>query len=265
MLGVLLLALLACALVGGLVVGIAIKLANEVTATATTTQTFVVNALPALDIHDASGNVAVQAGPPGSISVQITKSARDTSQSAATADLDSITVDTTQMGDRIAITAGFEDGSPFASSSSVNLLVTVPPNTNIAADVTTGDIQVSGTGGLLELTGGSGHIVLQDVALADGSAVDMATGSVTMEGAVLPNASVNVSVSMGDVSLRLPADTAAQLDARTNFGAIHISDWPLQSTRTNTAGAVAYGTLGAQAEGAVHIRVNTGDITIGQN
>lgn len=264
LLGVLLLALLACALVGGLVVGIALKLANEVTATTTTTQSFVVNTLPSLSIHNASGRLQVQPGPAGVVGLQITRTARDTSQSAARADLDAIRVDTTQMGDQIAISTDFPDGSVFAGSSSVNLLLTVPPNTTIAADITAGDIQISGIGGLLEVTGGSGAISLEDVALADGSQIHMATGSVTMQGAVMPNADVDISVSTGDVTLQLPADTATQLDARTNLGAIHISGWPMQTKRVNSLGTDAEGPLGAQATGAIHIRVDSGDITISQ-
>ncbi len=263
-LGVLLLALLACALVGGLVVGIALKLANEVTATTTATQSFAVNALPSLTIHNASGRLDVQPGPAGVITAQITKSARDTSQSAAHAALDGITVDTTQMGDQIAISTDFPAGSVFASSSSVNLLLTVPPNATIAANITAGDIQISGIGGLLEISGGAGDITLQDVALADGSHIHMTTGSVTMQGAVMANASVDISVSTGDVDLHLPADTAAQLDAHTSLGAIHISGWPMQTTRINSLGEDAEGPLGAQTAGAIHIRVDSGDITVSQ-
>ena len=64
-LAVVLLGLLACALVGGLLVGIAIKLANEVTASSTSTQTFAVGDIPALDIHNMAGHVQVQSGAPG--------------------------------------------------------------------------------------------------------------------------------------------------------------------------------------------------------
>lgn len=264
MLGVLLLALLACALVGGLMVGIALKLANEVTATTTSTQSFVVNAFPSLTIHNASGRLDVQPGPAGIIGVQITKTARDTSQSAARAALEGITVDSSQAGDQIAISTDFRDGSVFAGSSSVNLALTVPPNTTIVADVTTGDIQISGIGGLVEVTGGAGAITLQDVALADGSHIHMTTGSVMMQGAVMANASVDISASTGDVNLQLPADTAAQLDAHTSLGAIHVSGWPMQTTRINSLGEDAEGPLGAQATGAIHIRVDSGDITVSQ-
>ena len=263
-LAVVLIALLACALVGGLVVGIVFKLANEVTASATSTQSFVVSDIPALDIHNAAGRVQVQSGAPGVVSVQITKNTRDTSQSAAQAGLDTITVTATQTGNLITITTDFQDASFFASSSTVNLLITVPPTANIAADVTAGNIEVDGVSGLLEITGDAGTATLQDVATADGSRIHLTTGSVILRGVIPTNATVDIAVSTGNVTLQLPADTQTRLDARTNIGAIQINGWPLAPTRMNSVGAVANGALGAQPSGTLHIRVDTGDITVSQ-
>jgi DUF4097 and DUF4098 domain-containing protein YvlB len=264
MLAVLVIALLACALVGGLLMGIAIKLANQVSATATSTQSFTVSDTPSLDIHNPSGRVQIQQGASDSVSVEITRTARDASQSAARADLEKIVVETTQLGNQITVTSDFPDAGFFAGSSSVNLLITVPPNANITADVTAGDVQVSGVSGLMEITGGAGDVTLQDVAPADGSRIQMASGSVTLAGAIVANTAIDISVSTGDVNLQLPTETAARLDARTNNGDIHISGWPIQPSRMNNVGAVANGTLGAQAAGTIRIRVDTGDITVSQ-
>ena len=264
MLGTLLLALLACALIGGLVMGIAIKLANQVTASSTSTQTFMVGDFPALDIHDASGNVQVRRGISGLVTLQITKTAQDASQSAAQANLDKIAVKMTQTGDTIAISTDFQDVGFFAGSSTVNLLISVPPNTSLAADVTAGDVQIDGITGRLEITGGAGNVTLQDVALADGSQLHVATGSVTVRGEIAVNAAIDITVSTGGVTLHLPASTASRLDARTNFGAIHINGWRLQPTSINQVGAVVNDSLGPQAAGTIRIRVDTGDITVSQ-
>jgi hypothetical protein len=92
----------------------------------------------------------------------------------------------------------------------------------------------------------------------------MTTGSVIMRGAIPTNATVDIAVSTGDVTLQLPADTQTRLDARTNLGAIQINGWSLAPTRMNSVGAVANGALGAQPSGTLHIRVDTGDITVSQ-
>ena len=262
LLGVVLLVLLACALVGGLVIGIAVKLANEVSATATATQTYTVSGVPSLDVHNSVGRVEVQQGVPGVVSFQITKVARDTSQSAAQADLDKINVTITQSGDRLTLTTDFQDDSFFAGSSAVNLLISVPPEANIAADVTAGAVQLNDISGLMEITTGAGNASLQNVTPSDGSRIHVATGSVTLSGAIPANASVDITVSTGDVTLRLPGDTQARLDARTNVGSITVNGWPLNATRMNRVGATANGPLGDSPTAAIHVRVDSGDITV---
>lgn len=265
LIAILLLALLACALVGGLLVGIVLKVANEVTATATSSQTFTVTDTPSLDIRDPSGHVQVQPGSSGVVSVQITRSARDSSANAARADLDKIAVNTTQTGDQITLSVDFGNDGYFASSSAVNLLITVPASANIAADVTAGGVEISGIGGLMEITGGATNAAFRDVMLADGSRIHVTTGTVTVQGGIAPDASVDISVNTGSVTLQLPSDTATRLDARTNVGDIHITGWPLQPTQSNRVGAMANGPLGSPAKGIVHIRVDNGDITVSQS
>lgn len=262
LLAIVLLALLACALIGGLVMGIAFKLANEVTASSTTTQSFLVNDTPSLDIHNAAGHVRVQQGAAGTVNVQITRTARDTSQSAAQADLDNIVVTATQTGNQIAITSNFQDGGYFATANTVNLLITVPATTNIAADVAAGEVEINGVSGLMEISGGAGTVTLQDTALADGTRIHVATGTVTLIGTVPGTAAVDISVGTGDVTLRLPADTSTQLDARTNVGDIHITGWQVQMMRINKVGTVANGPLGTQPTATIHVRVDAGNISV---
>lgn len=264
MLAVVLLAMLACALVGGLIMGIAIKLANEVSASATTTQTFAVVGIPSLVIHNAAGNLSVRTGTPGSVGIEITRNARDTSQSAAQADLDKIAVTATQDGDQISVTSEFQDESFLATSSSVDLRITVPPNANIAADVTAGNLRVDGVSGVIELTGGAGEATLRDVSLSDGSRIHLATGSVTMQGAIARDASVDIAVNTGNVTLRLPATSSARLDARTNAGAIRVTGWRVQPTPTNHIGSMTNNVLGTQPTATIHIRVESGDIAVSQ-
>lgn len=264
LLAVVLVALLACALVGGLLMGIALKLANEVTASATSSQTFAISGVPSLDIRDPSGRVQVRPGASDVVSIQITKSARDSSETAARADLDKIAVNATQTGNQITLSIDFGDQGYFATSSSANLVISVPESTNIATDVTAGNIEINGIGGLMAITGGATSVVLRDVSLADGSWIHVTAGTVDVQGAIAPDATVDIAVDTGDVTLQLPADTATLLDARTNVGDIHITGWSLQPSQTNRVGAMANGSLGSPAMGAIHIQVNTGDITVSQ-
>jgi hypothetical protein len=261
-LSVLLLALLACALVGGLIMGIALKLANEVTASATTSQSFAISGVPSLDIHNPSGQLRVRQGAPGSVRVEITKTARDSSNDAAQHDLGRIQVTMTQSGDTISVTSNFQDSGFLATSSVVNMQITVPATANISADIKAGDVNIEGVGGLMALSTSAGSVTLRNTTLADGSHIHVATGSVTVQGSVPDGASVDISVSTGDVALTLPAETSTRLDARTNIGEIHVTGWPVQPKRANNVGAMTDDTLGGQTTGVIRIRVDAGDITI---
>src|SRR5262249_38941817 len=162
----------------------------------------------------------------------------------------------------ISIATSFHDEGFLVSSSSVNLLITVPPDTNLAIQVTTGDIQIDGVTGLMVVTGHDTTATLRNVVLADGSTLQVANGSVDMQGMLAPNATVDITVSTGDVRLQLPGDTATQLDARTNIGAIHVEGWDTQPVHQNNIGATIKGPLGERPSGALYIRVDTGDITL---
>ena len=89
--------------------------------------------------------------------------------------------------------------------------------------------------------------------------ITLPTGDATR---IPANASVDITVSTGDVTLRLPGDTQARLDARTNVGSITVNGWPLNATRMNRVGATANGPLGDSPTAAIHVRVDSGDITV---
>ena len=193
----------------------------------------------------------------------ITKNTRDTSQSAAQASLNTITVTATQTGDQITITSDFQDESFFASSSTVNLLITVPPTANITADVTAGNIEVDGVSGLLEITGDAGTATLQDVATANGSRIHLTTGSDDSARRHRHQRDRGYRRQHRKVTLQLPADTQTQLDARTNNRRIQINGGP-SLMRMNSVCGVANGALGTEPSGTLHIRVDIGDITVSQ-
>jgi hypothetical protein len=263
-LGIVVLGLLACALVGGLVAGIALKLANQVTISENSVQTFTVSGAPSLDIHNPSGSVRVQSGEVNTIEVAVTKIARDSSTSAARDDLAKIAVQTAQTGDQLAISVDFGDHAFFGSSHTVDLVITVPPQASVSANVTEGDVRIDGVTGPLVVSGGATSVTLQNVELADGSRVRVASGSVNIQGTVPDNATIDITVSTGNVSLRLPIDVQARLDARTDVGNIHITGWPLQATPLNHVGAQVDGALGPQPTATLHVRVDTGDIAVSQ-
>jgi hypothetical protein len=262
-LALLALCVLACAVLGGVFAGFLIHVANQVSTSTTTTQTFSVTGTPSLDIKDTAGNVEVVTGDAGTVNVEVTKRARATTRDEADSDLNSIRVDVTQVGNTIRVTTSFDEGNGLARQRRVDLTITVPPTANVTAQVTAGQVSISDVGGLFDVSVLAGDLEMKGVTLADGSRLHVTTGDAQLSGTIPTGASLDVSVDTGEASLELPASTAAHLDARTNIGSIDVSGWNLSASKQNV-GASAVGDLGTNPQGSITVRVQTGDIKISQ-
>lgn len=256
-------AILGCAVLGGVFAGFLIHVANEVPVSETTTQSFSVTGTPSLNIQDTAGNVEVIQGSTGTVGVEVTKSARATTSDEARTDLNGIHVDVTQTGDTIKVVTTFDQDNGIGRQPRVDLTLTVPPTTNITAQVTTGEVTITGISGLFNLSVVAGNLQTEAVTFTDGSQTHVTTGNLQLAGAVPTGASINVGVDTGQAALELPASTAAHLDARTNVGSVTISGWPLSASKDNV-GASAVGDLGTNPQGTITVRVQTGNIDISQ-
>src|SRR6476469_6877651 len=72
-------------------------------ARATVSRQFAVGALPSVQIDADAANIQVAQGSVGQVAVTLTKETHAITQSLARQDLDAITLDTTQNGDRVTI------------------------------------------------------------------------------------------------------------------------------------------------------------------
>lgn len=261
-LGVLVLGILGCAVIGGLLAGVMIREANRTQVQSSETRTFAVTGAPTLNVHNIAGQVQVVGGDDGQVTVDITRSARDDSDSAAQRALDAITVDIRQAGDTITVNTTFPRRGGFGSDRRVDLTITVPRTVDVTADVTAGNASVQDVTGRLRLTVTAGEAKLQAVTLKDGSFLHVTTGRASVAGTLQPGASLDVRVTTGQVELRLPADTAARLDARITLGDITVDGWDVTTSRQGVSGRQATGDLGANPVGTITIRVETGGITI---
>src|SRR5262245_40870228 len=158
--------ILGCAVLGGVFAGFLIHVANEVPVSETTTQSFSVTGAPSLDIQDTAGNVDIIQGSAGTVGVEVTKSARATTSDEARSDLNGIHVDVTQTGDTIKVVTTFDQDSGIGRQPRVDLRLTVPSTTNISAQVTTGEVTITGISGLFNLGVVAGNLQTEDVTLA---------------------------------------------------------------------------------------------------
>jgi hypothetical protein len=225
-LGLVIIVGIACVVLGVVFGRFVNTFAHETPVASTTTQTFAVTGTPSLTVHDTAGNVTITTGNTRTVTVQITKNARDTSSSAAQNDLNAISVSATQTGNAINVDARFGPSGSAFQQLSVDLVITVP-------------------------------------ALADGSLIDVTAGNLTLDAplALSAGGSLTVTASAGNVDLTLPANTAAHLDASVSFGNITIAGWSIPVTRSG-AGATATGDMGASPSGTLTIRVTAGNISL---
>ncbi|HEX5503582.1 MAG TPA: DUF4097 family beta strand repeat-containing protein [Thermomicrobiales bacterium] len=232
------------------------------TAERTTTRTLTVTGTPSLSISGLLGNVVVQPGPPGQITVRATAHARALSHGLAERDLDRLGVDIGQNGD--AVTIGGRQGAPWSAwvrDQGLDLVIEAPPTTNLQADLPAADLRVQGLSGVVRLDMTAGSVRLDDVTLGDGSSLHLNGGSVRFTGALAPGASADVRANAGSIRMWLPADTAAHLDASTDAGSIQITGWPIDPVQ-HDASATATGDLGPNPRGTLTVRADAGSINL---
>lgn len=262
-LGLVALSVLILAIIFGLIAAIAINYAHQVPLTQQRTRTLSVSGTPTLSINDSAGTVMLQRGTTGRVTVQATKSARDTSRTRAQTDLGSISVSTTQQGNTITL-AATADGSTsiLGSDRHVDFVISVPPTANVTAQLDAGTLVMGDISGLMQLTVDAGDVQLAGATLADGSYVHVDVGNATVSCTLAPGASLDVRVATGNAEVRLPATTRASLTAATQIGHVTITGWAITPTSTSVTGQAAQGALGASPAGTVGIHVNTGNITL---
>jgi hypothetical protein len=228
---------------------------------------FVVSGQADLMLRTFDGSIQMKSWDKDEVLVEIERRAPD--QKAAEA----LVVNMSQEGNRIVVDAPTpreqHDGIHIGSSPSVSLIVTAPRKVSVDARTGDGSInadELSGTVGLssgdgsirarriegsLRARTGDGSISVTDAAgrveadSGDGSveltgrfdAVEVRTGDGSVRLEALDGSTLktdwNVNTGDGSITLRLPANLDADLDAHTGDGGVHADGVPVQAERDN--------------------------------
>ncbi len=256
----------ALVLVLALVVGMIVFALNVAgpTYSSSATRTFAVTGTPIVSVYDTAGTVTVRQGNVGQVVVQVTKHVRSLDSNGAQRALDATAITTSQSGNAITVdghfTTRWQDGVWY--NRTVDMTLTVPATTNATVHVAAGSIDVANISGALNVETNAGTVTARDVTLADGSSVTTNAGTISLTGAIAPNADVRVVDNAGSVTLRLPTATPARLDASVSVGSISISGWPITVSRQNTVGASAAGNLGSDPSGTLHVSISAGNLSL---
>lgn len=251
------------------------------TAESTETHELTVSGAPDLRIRNVAGTAALAAGADGQVRLVATKKVRGLLSgllSGGEDELEKVQIHVRQQGDTITVDVEYPRGSSFKAHS-VDLAFTVPASANIESrlaagnfraegitgtirtEVNAGNVELRSTRGLVRAEMNAGNAELTGVELHDASRLETNAGNVRLDGALASGASLDVRVNTGNIVLRLPRETAVQLEARTQAGNVSIEGFPVSVTR----GLVQQSASGATRPGATSTltaRVDAGNVTI---
>lgn len=231
--------------------------------TATETYEFAVSGTPRFVVRNRAGGIRFQAGAAGQVHVTVTKRARNgLLGSASEDDLKQIEVRVARNDDTIRIEVDHERGSfGLGKQYTVDIDVTTPATADLDLRMNAGNVEIRGVSGTTEGVVNAGNFDITDGTLAGRSSLTVNAGNLTFEGAIAQGAALNAEVNAGNLRLRLPQDTPAYLEARTDVGSIDVDGWPVNYSR-QIVRQEATGRLGAEPQGTLRLRVNTGNITL---
>lgn len=226
------------------------------------THEFRVTGAPIIVTRGAAGSLTLTAGGDGQVHVQVTKRTRDGVVGQVDEhDLDKVGVNVTQEGERITVAVDSRKFSLVGKNITIDIDITAPVSSTLDLRQAAGNTTIRGIRGLISSKVDAGNMSLTDVALADRSQLTVNAGNLTVNGSLATGASLDAQVKAGNARFTLPRETATYLDARTQAGTIHASDWFVSITR-RFATQTAYGPLGANPAGTLTIHVIAGSITV---
>ena len=229
---------------------------------ATETHILNVDGAPDLKVRNSAGSITINAGPAGQVTLEATKKiVGGIFGQPKDADLDKIAVDVTQEGNLVSISVhpGVAEAL-FGKSSLVDLVITAPAQTNADLQLNAGAITLSGAQGRARGRINAGAFEVSEAAMT-GVDVAVNVGAFRYQGALAPDAVVNVEVNTGNAVFLLPPTASSNLDAQTTSGIVSLMGLSLADERTATL-QWARGATQLDATGFLTVRVNTGNIDL---
>ncbi len=209
------------------------------------------------------GDITVKAGAAGQVKVDGTVRAYAASQAEAQRILDNIQVKIDQSGDKVWVRVSGMPATNVGRSPQIDLAITVPKQTTLSAQMGVGRLQVSGTEGDATINAEVGDVILTDIVPAEKLAVKTRVSSVEFTGALVAKARYEITTDMGKVALRVPPDSAFQIDARSDIGDVKV-DFEVagRSSRDALVGKEVQGQVGLNPTASLYLRSRVGQISV---
>ncbi len=177
------------------------------------------------------------------------------SEADAEAGLELITIEIAEVGDVIQIRAVHPVGG--GRQYTVNFVLEVPERLIGQVITTNGDVTVEDLDNGLTAIVGNGVVTLSRI---EGSTeIDLTNGSLSAEVTIADDEFIDLSAVNGNITLRIPSATNAELEARTDNGSVTLSNLAL--TNELITNNVVTGTLGTGA-GTIDVITSNGNVTL---
>jgi hypothetical protein len=237
-------------------------------ATATTQESFVVEETSALVVECPVCNVQIGGRGGDTVDIEATKHAWSGSRSAAERQLDRITVDLSQQGNRVVVKVDMpqlrEPG--IGKRARVDLDITVPEQTDLRLDLDVGDMEIEGIEGQVDIQADVGLVELKNVVVRDSLRVRTDVARIRFEGPLGRGARYDMRSDIGDIAVTLPASSSFELDAESNVGAV-TCDFAVrgQRERKDFVGGRIEGTVGESPTAELRLHSDVGSIRINED
>jgi DUF4097 and DUF4098 domain-containing protein YvlB len=229
-----------------------------------------------INLSTGAGNIEVRAGGGDAITLRVLRQCRTEDEDADETLLEEIVVEPELSGDQLTLNLELPDD---VDGGNASLVLTCPAGTELRLETGAGNVSVtgitsgveasteagyvrlSGTGGAAEVETGAGEINVSSH--TGGITASTGAGGITcVISEVGERDAVSLETGAGAVTLRLPDDISATVDAATEKGSVSLTGfdviWDLE-TEEAIIGTILFG------ETEVTVRTGAGNISIGAN
>jgi DUF4097 and DUF4098 domain-containing protein YvlB len=174
-----------------------------------------------LNVNDAAGGVTVTGADVDGVQIKITKTAYDSSQARADAEVKTIQYSIKQDGNSILLTYELPKSMNFSNNiNTVDFTVTVPTETAVKVTSSTGDVNVTGVQGQVGIDNKFGDIAVEKV---DG-ALDVKTNSGGIDVNTITAGSGDVILNSGFGAISMNQVSGTKVTAGSNSGKLELQN-----------------------------------------
>ena len=174
-----------------------------------------------LKVDSAAGSVTVTGADVDTVQVKAIKTAFDSSQAQAEAELKTIQYSITQAGNTITLNYELNKSMNFMNNiNTVDFIVTVPSETIVDVDTSTGEVSVTDVQGKVAIVNTFGDITVEQV---DG-ALDAKTNSGGIDVSSVTAGSGDVKLSSGFGTISMSQVSGAEVTAESNSGKLDLEN-----------------------------------------